>query len=118
MPNRDLGHEENPSSSARDRSYRTFRLYLRDRELLRNLGRGRPAIPDRHTALLELVDIVRAMPIPKKEDRQPLRLGLPDDLREVINRRAEETGQTFQDILLMAARNYRDQYPLSEADGD
>lgn len=103
MPDRNLPREGN---------FRTFRLPPNDRELLQNLGRGRVDIEDRHAALLELVQIVREMEVPPKEERQPLRIRIPSELANEISQRADQSGHTAQDILLMAAQIYRDRYPL------
>lgn len=90
----------------RDRVYRVFRLYQDDRERLRTLHEV-TAVEDRHHALLNLVDIVENMDIPdiRERERQSIRIGIPVELHETIQRRADETGQTYVDILMMAVRN-------------
>tara|TARA_R110002096_G_scaffold186749_2_gene365814 strand:- start:203 stop:532 length:330 start_codon:yes stop_codon:yes gene_type:complete len=103
-------------SILRERNFRTFRLFSQDRELLRRLGEGRPEIPDRHAALLELTAIAEEMEVPQKEKRQPIRVGIPPGLMNTVTRRAEESGNTFQDVLLMAARIYRERFPLPESE--
>ena len=92
----------------REGNFRTFRLLPKDRELLQNLGRGRADIEDRHAALLELVQIVREMEVPPKEERQPLRIRIPTGLVNEIGQRADQSGHTAQDILLMAAQILED----------
>jgi len=96
------------------RNFRSFRLFPADRSLLQNLGRGNPKVPDRHTALLQLVPIVRDLEIPKKKGREPIRIGIPNELADELTKRSGETGHTVQDILLAAARVYRDRHPLPD----
>ena len=103
-------------SLLRKRNFRTFRLFPKEHDLLMNLGRGREEIPDRHAALLELIDIADEMEVPQKEERRAMRVGIPVDLKKVIDRRADESGQTFQDVLLMAVRVYRERYPLEKTE--
>ena len=107
-------------SILRERNFRTFRLFSQDRDLLRRLGEGRPEkeIPDRHAALLELNAIAEEMEVPKQEKRQPIRIGVPTALTNTIARRAKESGKTFQDVLLMAARIYRERFPLPESESE
>src|SRR5437867_469654 len=100
----------------RERKFVTFRLLPDDRELLRQLGQGRAGIPDRHTAFLHLVEIVRRAEYPEEPpepERQPLRLGIPTELDDAIKAEVERTGSTYISILLRAAREYRRRYPLS-----
>jgi hypothetical protein len=97
----------------RDRKFVTFRLLAKDRALLQHLGRGRADIPDRHAALLELVEIVRRQKSPEKPpERRSIRLGIPTELDEAIKAVAERTGSTYISILLRAAREYRRRHPL------
>ncbi len=99
----------------RDRKFVTFRLLPEDRELLQNLGRGRADIPDRHAALLELVEIVQRQEYPEEQpepERRSIRLGIPTELDEAIKAEAERTGSTYISLLLRAAREYRRRHPL------
>ena len=96
-------------TTKRDREYRVFRLFEEDRELLRNLGRTlgqSTGSTDRYYAFRYLTPIVEHMKLAdiRGRKRQSLRLGIPTELHEAIQKRAEETGQTYTDILLEAAR--------------
>jgi hypothetical protein len=105
----------------RDRKFVTFRLLPDDRELLQHLGQGRADIPDRHTAFLELVEIVRRQEYPEEPpepERRSLRLGIPTELDEAIKAEAERTESTYISILLRAAREYRRRHPLRRARRD
>ena len=88
--------------------YLTFRLYEPDRQLLQDLGRMRPGVEDRHAALLELVAIVDELKLEdvRGRERRPLRIRIPEELEQTINRKAEATGQTFLAVLIEAAREY------------
>jgi hypothetical protein len=88
--------------------YLTLRLFEPERELLQNLGRVRPGVKDRYTALLELVGIVDELELEdvRRRKRQPLRIKIPEALRQVIDRKVEATGQTFIAVLIEAAREY------------
>lgn len=103
-------------SLSRKRTFRTFRLFPQDRELLLDLGRGRPKILDRHAALLDMNSIAEEMDVPQQEQRNPIRIGIPTVLMNTLSRRAKESGRTFQDVLLMAARHYRKKYPLPKSE--
>lgn len=100
----------------RNREFRVLRLYPEDYKLLQDLADGRKETPDRHSALLELVEVAKWMDIPRKEERKPIRLGIPIELKEVLEARAEQSKHNVQDILLMAARTYREKYPLPQRD--
>src|SRR5262249_43190275 len=88
--------------------YLTVRLYEAERELLQGLGRLRTGVGDRFTALLELVGIVDGLELEdvRKRKRKPLRIKIPEALRQAIDRKVEATGQTFLAVLLEAAREY------------
>jgi hypothetical protein len=94
----------------RERKFVTFRLLPEDRELLQYLGQGRADIPDRHAAMLELVNIVQRRqypPDPPEPERRSIRLGIPTELDDAIKAEAERTGSTYISLLLRAAREYR-----------
>ena len=97
----------------REKKFMTLRLLPEDRQLLQDLGRGREKVPDRYTALCELTDIVQKLEIRpvEKQERQPLRLGIPESLDEAIREVVEKTDQTYLHILLAAATEYRRRYP-------
>lgn len=93
----------------------TLRLYPNERQLVQDLGRGPEPASDRHHALLDLVPIVEELDLPdiRERARQPIRLGIPDELDAAIRAVMENTGQTYIDVLLVAATEYRKRYPLS-----
>jgi hypothetical protein len=89
--------------------YITFRLHDPERQLLQDLGRVRPGVDDRYAALRNLIPIVEHLEMTdvRERDRRPLRLRIPEDLDQAINRKAGETGQTFLAVLIAAATEYR-----------
>jgi len=95
-------------NAPRPGDYLTLRLYEPERELLQDLGRVRPGVPDRYTALLELVGIVNELELEdvRKRERRPLRIKIPQALKQAIDRKVEATGQTFLAVLIEAAREY------------
>ena len=99
----------------RDRKFVTFRFFPEDRELLQHIGKGRPEIEDRYEAFLDLAKLVPGLELPNIKDleRRPIRLGIPAELEEIINKKSEETGQPFITILLEAAKVYRRLYPFT-----
>jgi hypothetical protein len=102
--------------SRRYKRYLTLRLFEEDRELLQNLGRGRPEIADRYEAFLEVNQIVQGMEFPdirEKKKRRPIRIAIPQELEATITGIAKATGQPFLTILLEAAREYRRRHPLT-----
>jgi hypothetical protein len=88
--------------------YTTLRLHEADRQLLQDLGRVRPGVQDRYTALLELVGIVDELELEdvRKRERRPLRIRIPEALKQAIDRKVKATGQTFLAVLIEAAREY------------
>ena len=98
----------NQRSEPRDRQWSTFRLWPPDRELLRTIAERSDETPDRYTAFQRLLPIVQALNLEdvRELERQPLRLGLPVELHEVLTQRSKATGLTITDILLRAARQY------------
>jgi hypothetical protein len=104
-----------PKQPRRNKRYLTLRLFEEDRELLQNLGRGRPEIADRYEAFLEVNEIVQGMEFPdiRKKKRRPIRIAIPQELEATITGIAEATGQPFLTILLEAAREYRRRHPLT-----
>jgi hypothetical protein len=104
----------------RERKFRTLKLLPQDRELLRNIGHGRPDVADRYGALLQLTDIVRNEQIPNEPpepERRSLRLGIPRELDQAVSRLAKRTGRTYISVLLAAARVYRQRFPLQSDSG-
>jgi len=88
---------------------RVFRLREDDFLLLRDIAKGRDM--PRHAALCKLVDVLKGLEIeraPKKKERSPLRVGIPNKLHAAINKKVNETGRTYTDILLIAARTWRE----------
>jgi hypothetical protein len=91
-------------------NYRIFRLFpsewalLREIELDRGLSAITPHVPD--------VDLSKA------DDRRPIRLKLPTELnnaiRRVLKTKAKRMEQQYVDILLAAARRYREMHPFSK----
>ena len=98
-----------------NRNFKTFRLFHRERELIRNLGRGPEDVASRHQALLGLVPIAKELDLPDihNRQRQPIRIGIPTELDDAIRDVMERTGQNFIDVLLAAAEKYRERYPYS-----
>ena len=96
----------------RERTYRTLRLVVEDKELLQRLGRNDQDL-DRYHALLELVAVVQKLKLPdvRNQIRHPLRLGIPTQLDKAIRKKADATGQTYIAILLTAAREHLDTPP-------
>jgi hypothetical protein len=88
--------------------YLTVRLYEPERELLQDLGRVRTGEGDRYVALLELVEIVDELPLEdlRERVRRPLRIKIPEGLKQAIDRKVAATGQTFLAVLIEAAREY------------
>lgn len=97
----------------KERNFVVFRLFQQERELIRNLGRGSESVADRHQALRDLVPIVEELNLPdiRNLKRKPIRIGIPEDLDAAIREVSERTGQTYTDVLLAAAREYRRRYP-------
>lgn len=103
-----------PKQPRRNKRYLTLRLFEEDRELVQNLGRGRPEIADRYEAFLEVNEIVQGMEFPdirKKQKRRPIRIAIPEELEATITRIAKATGQPFMTIMLEAVREYRRRHP-------
>lgn len=96
------------------RHWFTFRLFAEDHELLKTLTKRQTETKDRHSALLALVPIVQSLSIPKieKRERKALRIGIPDELYDELERIKDETGHSMTDIILIAAREYAQQHPL------
>ena len=66
---------------------------------------------ERYAALLELVPIAETLELPIREQtRRPLRLKVPQKLKDVIDRRVKETGQSFVAVLLAVVAKYREQH--------
>jgi hypothetical protein len=97
------------ANAPRPGRYITFRLHELDRQLLKDLGRLRPGVEDRHAALLELTGIVNELELEnvRGRERRPLRIRIPEELEQAINRKVEATGGTFLGVLLEAAREYQ-----------
>ncbi len=93
----------------KDRDFIVFRVLPEDRELLRTLGQG-PGEISRHDVLTELV---KYLP-PAKEKLQPLRLGIPTKLHIALKKRSKAIGKTQIELLLNAAKKYREDFPLEE----
>ena len=108
-----------PRNAPRPGRYLTLRLHEEDRQLLQDLGRMRPGVEDRHAAFLELVPIVDDLELEdvRERERRPLRIRIPEELEQSINRKTEATGQTFLGILIAAAREYKRRH-TSEARRD
>ena len=89
------------------------RLTQDDRELLRNLGRGRKEFITRHAALCELEDVVNEMQRRGefeqiRQQLRPSRLSIPAELDTAVTEKIGET-RTYVAVLLAAAREYRRQ---------
>lgn len=99
-------------NEARPGRFLTFRLYEPERQLLQDLGRLRPGVEDRHTALLQLVGIVDELDLEdvRGRKRRPLRVRIPEELEQAINRRVKQTGQTFLGVLMTAVQEYHHRY--------
>lgn len=104
------------ASEVRNRKWVTFRLWGEDHTLLRTLASRRADTSDRYSALLALIPIVKELNLPdiRNNKRQPLRVGIPDELHTELERMKEKTGQSNTDILLEAARIYAEINPISE----
>lgn len=99
------------SSQVRPKLYYAPKLFERERELLRTLADGIPDVPDRYHAFKELVPIIESLDLEhiKGKKRRPLKLSLPLELDEAIRAKSEQTGQPYIQVLLEAARKYREQ---------
>jgi len=81
---------------------------LPDKKLLQRLGStaDREA-KDRHEALVALAAIIPQLTIPKAETvRHPMRIGIPRELDEALERKQIETGQTALVLLLQSTKEY------------
>jgi len=88
----------------------TVRLRKTDRELLRNLAEPPQTedVKSRHDALLALTDIAKELELPRVQTgTASIRLGIPKELKRVLEARSAETGLPQQFILVLAARRYR-----------
>lgn len=104
-----------PRNLAPQKFFKTFRLLPEDRLLLQNLGRGADGIENRREALELLSEVLATMQIPnvKDQNRRALRLGIPLELDTRIRQIVEETGQTYIDVLLLAAQEFRKRNPIT-----
>lgn len=107
-----------PRNLAAQKFFKTFRLLPEDRTLLQDLGRGTDGVENRTEALEQLAEVLETMQIPKvgAQDRRALRLGIPLELDTRIREIVEETGQTYIDVLVMAAKEFRKRNPITPID--
>ena len=78
-----------------------LRLTETDRELIRNLGRGRKTVKNRHAAFLALIPIVRRLKLDRPV-RQTVRLRLSLRLMTVLEKKKAKTGHSIPTLLLAA----------------
>lgn len=106
-------------NTRREGDHVTFKLLPREHDLLQNLGRGRPEVADRYSALAALAELVPGLDLEdiRGRERNAIRVRIPPALREAIDRKVEETGQPFVTILLAAAAEYRRRHPLPPENG-
>lgn len=91
------------------REWVVVRLREPDKNLLRDLAKLNPETKTRHDALLQLTDIAKELELPAvPKGEQPIRLGIPTELKKVLKDRCAETGLPEQAVLVLAARVYRD----------
>ncbi len=92
------------------REYHVLRLFQEDKDLIQGLGKKDGC--SRYDALLKLIPIVDMLDLPaiKAPKRYPVRVGIPTELKRAI-KKAKKPGQPMVEILLAAARKYREQHP-------
>lgn len=105
MPSKweDPPHKE--EHEPKDRDSLVLRLPPDERNLLQNIGRGRPDIANRHQALLELAKLIPEMDFKKRDrERISIYLPLPQELYDALEQRFEETHVPRVRILLAAVK--------------
>ena len=102
------------SPTKREGEYTTFKLFEVEHDLLQNLGRGRPGIADRYTALEALAELVPDLDLEdvRGRNRHAIRVRIPPALKQAIDAKVKKTGQPFITVLLAAAAEYRRRHPL------
>jgi hypothetical protein len=97
------------------RNYYVLRLLPKDKELIQSLGGENDDDKTRYEVLLDLMPIVKKLKRPEKpkRTRHPVRIGIPTDLkREMLAAKKRLKMSSMTEILLLAARKYREQHPL------
>lgn len=99
-------------STAKDRRFTVFRVHEEERELLRSLGPCDDI--ERYDVLLGLIDVLPDIELQPKKVRRPIRLGIPPELEEAIDKIARKTKKPFVEVLVAAARAWRAKHPAKK----
>lgn len=93
-----------PRPERKDREYRVYRLFESEKELLQ--GFNKATGKQRHEALLDLIPLIESVSVKRK----PVRIGLPTETLEALQKRAEKEHVPQLRILLLAAQEYADRH--------
>ena len=101
MSQKDLGHHAGEEATPK-----VFQLLPEDWELLRKIRRD--------DGLRRLLAAVKGLdlPDPDKRQKRPIRLLFPPELHKELAAVAKRAGMSLIDVLLAAARQYRNEHPI------